>query len=763
MWKNLWYRADVEIDANQQQKIIRLHIFHTLQTLSKHSSHIDYGIPARGLHGEAYRAHVFWDELFVLPFFYLTFPATARAMLLYRYFRLHTARELAQQNQFEGAMFPWQSASNGEEETQTIHLNPKSGKWDSDFSCHQRHVNMAIVYNIWNYYQVTQDIDFLNEYGAEIILEIAKFISSIVSHNFDKKKFEILGVMGPDEYHEQDISSTQPGLNNNTYTNIMAVWALERALQLEKILAPVQKDYLYELLSITNSDIYRWQLIIKNMFIPFHDNVLSQFEGYENLKEFDWKHYKNKYSNFERLDRILKAEGKNPDEFKIAKQPDTLMLFYLLGEMEIVRILKQSGYEFTASTSQRTKQYYLDRTSHGSTLSKITLASMLLNTKPKLSAKLYQESLISDLKDTQGGTTQEGIHLGVMVSTVTFLKQNVAGIQFLNGQLHVNPQLPSWVKRMKFKVLYQKNLYDMEFFSWGYKINLCEQQSDKAILFIKNKPVKLILNTCLTFFYHDLPHKNVHLLFKNHCMDFKNNIQKKKINISHICILIPAYDEEKLLPRCLDSILEAARFIPPSVSIDIILCVDSSSDNTSAIGQQIIGKGGVVVEIKKKNVGVARQFAAMEALKRYPGPLESCWFANTDADCEVPVNWLDTQLFWANQGIDAIAGVVKVDSYSDHEVQVPELFEKQYIIHKDGTHPHVHGANLGIRADAWHAIGGWRSLTTAEDHDLWNRLNVLNSATVSLSELFVITSGRKEGRAPHGFAGKVASYNIKKT
>jgi glycosyltransferase involved in cell wall biosynthesis len=235
------------------------------------------------------------------------------------------------------------------------------------------------------------------------------------------------------------------------------------------------------------------------------------------------------------------------------------------------------------------------------------------------------------------------------------------------------------------------------------------------------------------------------------------------MNISHISVLIPACNEEELLPRCLNSILNAVNFLPKSISIDIILCVDSSSDNSLATGKKIIGTNGAVLEINTRNVGDARKYAAFEALNRYKGPLECCWLANTDADCEVPVNWLDVQVLWANLGIEAIAGIVAVDSYIEHEPQVSELFEKQYIIHPDGTHPHVHGANLGIRADIYKKTGGWRSLPTAEDHDLWNRLMALNCNLVSLADMIVITSGRKQGRAPHGFAGKVASYNNNKT
>ena len=143
----------------------------------------DVGIPARGLHGEAYRGHIFWDELFIFPVINLRIPAITRALLKYRYRRLEEARLAAKEAGFEGAMFPWQSGSDGREETQQVHLNPKSGRWLPDNSHLQRHVSAAIAYNIWHYYEATWDLEFMAYYGAEMLFEIARFWTSATSYD----------------------------------------------------------------------------------------------------------------------------------------------------------------------------------------------------------------------------------------------------------------------------------------------------------------------------------------------------------------------------------------------------------------------------------------------------------------------------------------------------------------------------------------------------------------------------------------------------
>lgn len=504
-WKKLWDQTDIQLQTNgDEQKLIRLHIFHTLQSISPHSAQLDYGAPARGLHGEAYRGHVFWDELFILPFYIYHDPETAKNLLMYRYHRLPAARELAQKYGYQGAMFPWQSASNGEETTQQWHLNPQSGQWGPDLSHNQRHVNMAIAYSIWRYYLITQDVSFMRSYGAEIFFDIAKFISSISQYNSLKNKFEIHGVMGPDEYHERGLDGEE-GLPNNAYTNLMAVWVLSKALLLIK--SHYSFAQLASKMHITAAEQQRWQKICKHMFIPIHEGVISQFEGYHLLEEFPWDDYEKSYAQLERLDRILKAEGKEPSHFQIAKQPDALMIYYLLDEDEVTAMLTHLGLKTGPELKPRSIDYYLKRTSHGSTLSKIVFASLLYPSNRAAADKLYHAALCSDFADTQGGTTQEGIHLGVMVGTMSFLWHTVSGITFKKDQLHLKPQLPSWITRLKFRFFARTNLYEIEIDSHQCSLLLLEQHRPLPILLF-DQLIQPTLNKKITIEFNSATDKD---------------------------------------------------------------------------------------------------------------------------------------------------------------------------------------------------------------------------------------------------------------
>jgi glycosyltransferase involved in cell wall biosynthesis len=227
----------------------------------------------------------------------------------------------------------------------------------------------------------------------------------------------------------------------------------------------------------------------------------------------------------------------------------------------------------------------------------------------------------------------------------------------------------------------------------------------------------------------------------------------------HICVLIPARNEEELLPRCLASVLEARARLPARVTCDIVIVVDASTDRTARIAQDMLAGNGAVVTIDAGIVGSARAIAASIALERYHGPLPLCWFAHTDADCIVPQDWLLKQLDLAEQGVEAVAGIVSIDSFREHKAEVERRFQQSYLIHEDGRHPHVHGANLGVRADVYRRAGGWSQLATAEDHDLWDRLHLAGCSRISTSTVQVITSGRRIGRAPHGFAAGLAAHD----
>jgi trehalose/maltose hydrolase-like predicted phosphorylase len=456
-WEHLWSITDIVLqDGNSEtQMILRLHLFHLLQTVSPNTIDRDVGVPSRGWHGEAYRGHILWDELFIFPLIILRMPELARSLLMYRYRRLDEARYLALQAGYRGAMFPWQSGSDGREESQVLHLNPHSGRWIPDISNQQRHVNAAIAYNVWQYYQATEDTEFLAYYGAEMLLEIARFWASITTYNGKRERYEIRGVMGPDEFHTQYPDCEKPGLNNNAYTNVMAVWVLHRASQVLTLLDEKRRKELTEILNIDDEELVRWDQISRRMYIPFHDDdIISQFEGYGDLKEFDWDGYNEKYGDIQRLDRILESEDLDVNQFKASKQADVLMLFYLFSSEMLETLFQHMGYSFDPDLIPRNISYYLERTSHGSTLSRIVHSWVLGRSDRESAWRLFKEALHSDIDDIQGGTTPEGIHLGAMAGTVDLIQRMHTGIEMREDVLWFNPLLPNELSSIRLRIRY---------------------------------------------------------------------------------------------------------------------------------------------------------------------------------------------------------------------------------------------------------------------------------------------------------------------
>ncbi|MBI5585093.1 MAG: glycoside hydrolase family 65 protein [Deltaproteobacteria bacterium] len=460
-WAHLWKRCDILLENNDRaQMILRLHIFHLLQTVSRNSIDLDVGVPARGWHGEAYRGHIFWDELFIFPYLNLRLPMLTRSLLLYRYRRLNRARRAAGEAGVRGALYPWQSASNGREETQHLHLNPKSGRWLPDNTHLQRHATSAVAYNVWQYYQATGDREFLSTYGAEMILEIARFLAGLATFNRELDRYEILGVMGPDEYHDRYPESEKPGLNNNAYTNVMAVQVLRTAFKTMEALAPQRRADLLEVLGLEQAELDRWQDVIRKMRVVFHeDGIISQFEGYEQLREFDWEGYKKRYGDIQRLDRILEAEGDTPNRYKASKQADVLMLFFLFSAEEITELFTRMGYDFDPGSIPGNIDYYLKRSSHGSTLSNVVHSWVLARSDRPRSLELFHRGLESDISDVQGGTTHEGLHLGAMAGTVDILQRCYTGLEFHDDLLFLNPSIPQGLPKIAMRIKYRGNWF----------------------------------------------------------------------------------------------------------------------------------------------------------------------------------------------------------------------------------------------------------------------------------------------------------------
>ncbi len=485
-WKHLWRQFDLALDTREQNNRIRpslvlhLHCFHALQSASPHSSDIDAGIPARGLTGEGYQGHVFWDDLFIFPFLNFRMPQITQSLLKYRYRRLAEARKLARADGARGARFPWQSASSGNEET-PIHFWDENKKiWRPEHTQMQLHVNAAIAFNLWQYYQVTEDLAFMHSYGAEIFFDIARFFASYAKYCHMKDRYEIHRTVGPDEYHSAYPGSSEDGINNNAYTNVMASWVLARALDLISILPSDLRQEIRERLNLSKKEIKLWNEISRKIFVPFMENgIISQFEGYEKLEEFPC--YDNDGIDYEYLDKILEEQGGKLNQYKISKQADVLMLFYLFSAEELYEIFERLNYKFDSANIKANIEYYMPRTANNSTLSRVAHAWVLSRLNRKKSWKLlsslspsrnckngngevvslphswdvFLEALASDLFDIQGGSTAEGVHLGAMAGTIDIIQRCYTGLESRKDVLIFNPQLPHPLTHLSFIIHYR--------------------------------------------------------------------------------------------------------------------------------------------------------------------------------------------------------------------------------------------------------------------------------------------------------------------
>ncbi len=220
-----------------------------------------------------------------------------------------------------------------------------------------------------------------------------------------------------------------------------------------------------------------------------------------------------------------------------------------------------------------------------------------------------------------------------------------------------------------------------------------------------------------------------------------------------IGIVVPACDEEAHIGATIGSLRASLSYCRGVEGRWIVVVCDSCTDDTAARARAALHHDGEVIECAVKCVGRARRIGARALLKRFRGiDTRGLWISNTDADTTVPLDWIHTQLHFANQGWTAIAGIVRVqDIDGDSGEIVARLFD-DYQVEADGSHPHVHGANLGVRADVYLSVGGWSPLSLSEDHCLWARVKRAGWATLSTSRLMVTTSGRLTGRAAGGFA-----------
>jgi trehalose/maltose hydrolase-like predicted phosphorylase len=483
-WTGLWQRSGIDIARGDVANATALHWFHVLQTVSPHSADLDVGFPPHGWQ-EGYHGQIFWDDVLVFPSLCVRFPSLARALLLYRYRRLEDARRAARSCGYRGAMFPWRSASSGQEAAPRYQLNLLSGRWMEDHTRLERHVGAAIAFNIWQYYLATGDRDFMREHGTEMLLEIARFWVSIAWWSPDCRRYEIRGVIGPDEFHDAYPGSAKFGIDNNAYTNVMAAWTLCRALELLADLPAPHRDALCRHQHLDAAELALWDDVSRRLRLVFHDDgVIRQFEGYEQLRQVDPELLTSSHPG-ERADWVLEAQGDDVNAYQITKQADVLMLYHLLPGEELCAILRRLGYDLSRDQLKRTAAFYAGRTTHDSSLSRVVHAGALARLDPAQSWRFFLQSLQADMEPCNSSTSEEGLHLGAMAGSIDVIQRHYLGLGFELDAIKLDPAPPPEFGPVRLAFEYRQGDFALE---WtGSLLKVAASPSNRASVTVRHR------------------------------------------------------------------------------------------------------------------------------------------------------------------------------------------------------------------------------------------------------------------------------------
>jgi len=471
-WEGLWKIAGISIrnESDEIEKNLRFNIYHMLICAKDNEGFSSIG--ARTLSGEGYRGHIFWDtETFLLPFYIYTFPNIARSLLLYRYKRLDEARRKAKGLKYKGAMFPWESAASGKEETPgwakdldgqiiKIHTGKK-----------EHHITADIAFAFYHYYLVTGDEKFMEDFGYEVLFETARFWASRVEYNKKKHKYEIKHVIGPDEFHKD--------INNNAFTNMMAKWNLLIASRMfNKIKKAKSKVYsrLAAKLKIGINEVKKWEQITPRICMTVRkDKVIEQFDGFFRKKKI-------KIDKFNRNSMPLLPKGikvKHYANTQLVKQADVLMLVYFLSDI------------FSHESKKRNYYYYIDRTLHKSSLSPSIHALTGLGVGDFNRAYQYfNMSLHTDISNIHGNTC-EGIHAACLGGVWQVVVNGFAGVRIERGILSINPRVPKNWRKMLFSLNWRGNILTLEITNARIKIKVSQGEKNSYPAKPRSKQARL--------------------------------------------------------------------------------------------------------------------------------------------------------------------------------------------------------------------------------------------------------------------------------
>ena len=454
-WNKRWETADIKIDGDiLAQQGIRYNLFQLFSTYYGEDSRLNIG--PKGFTGEKYGGATYWDtEAYCLPVYLgVADKQVSKNLLEYRYNQLEPAKTQAKKLGLEGALYPMVTF-NGEE----CH-----NEWEITFE--EIHRNGTIVYAIYNYTNYTGDYSYIKEKGIDVIVEVARFWASRVHLSTRKDKYMIHGVTGPNEYDNN--------VNNNWYTNYIAKWCLEYAVEnIEKLKSENIEAIIRN--NVDDEDINKWSKIAQNMYLPYDEDldIIVQHDDFldkEFIKVKDLTKENLPLNQKWSWDKILRS--------CYIKQADVLQGIYYFGD------------KFTKEQKKKNFDFYEPYTVHESSLSP-SIYSIIASEIDNLEKayELYSRTARLDL-DNYNNDTEDGLHITSMSGAWLAIVQGFAGMRTYNGKLSFSPKLPKGWIGYSFNINYRENNIRISVTQDNIKIENLSGESFEVIINNKTYIVK---------------------------------------------------------------------------------------------------------------------------------------------------------------------------------------------------------------------------------------------------------------------------------
>lgn len=449
-WDRLWNLSYVEIEGDDKaMEALNYSIYHLHCIAPRHSDSLS--IAARGLSGQTYKGAVFWDtEMFMLDFFLYTEPSVARTLLKYRVDTLDGARRKAASYGLKGAFYPWESQEGGYDACSDYNVVDVFTKrpMRTFFKDKQIHISAAVVYGIMSYTGFTNDNSLIEEGGWRVILECALFYYDLLVKKVHLDQFELHDVVGPDEYHER--------VNNNGYTNRMAQFTFKAAAEVIEKIPGYPEDVRREAEQAGSLDemLYKFRDAAEKIYIPKPDpetGVIDQFDGYMELEDISVEDVRN---------RMLDNREYWGGAYGVASWTR------VIKQADVVTWLSLFPGDFEPAVLEKNWEYYETRTEHGSSLSACMYALLACRLgMPDRAYPFFMKSAGTDMsgksKEWAGLVYIGGTHPASAGGAYMTAVKGFAGISAENGELVANPHLPAGWKKMKFHIIYRKQIYEI--------------------------------------------------------------------------------------------------------------------------------------------------------------------------------------------------------------------------------------------------------------------------------------------------------------